>query len=233
MRTCLVRVVEATRWYGGTCALDGVSLELYPGEVTGLIGANGAGKTTLMRAMVGLLSLDRGHVEVPPRSRIGYLPEERGLYPRQPPLRTLEYLAQLRGMSDSRAAAAARAWVEQIDLPDADTKRLEQFSKGQQQKVQLAAVCLGEPSVLLLDEPFSGLDPLNVRLVGDIIKEATARGAVVLLSAHQLALVQRLCARVVMLQHGRVAVAGSIGAVTAAGMLESLFEPESAARGEQ
>lgn len=237
MRTPLVRVVAATRVYGQTRALDNVSLELKPGEVTGLIGANGAGKTTLMRAIVGLLSLDSGRVEIlmPPGERlgIGYLPEERGLYPRQPPLKTLEYLALLRGFSDGDASRAARAWIDRIELPDAGTRRLEQFSKGQQQKVQLAAACLGDPAVLLLDEPFSGLDPLNVRLVGEIVREATARRAAVLLSAHQLALVESVCEQIVMLRHGRVAVAGPMREIVASVTLESLFEAPSVTGGEQ
>ena len=237
MRTPLVRVVDATRLYGLTRALDGVSMELYAGDVTGLIGANGAGKTTLMRALAGLLSLDAGHVDMPGaahgRNRIGYLPEERGLYPRQPPLRTLEYLGPLRGLRRREAASDARTWIERLGLPDADTRRLEHFSKGQQQKVQLAAACLGHPAVLLLDEPFSGLDPLNVQLVGEIVGEATTRGATVLLSAHQLALVEKWCAHLVMLVKGRVMVAGPLEDVLASGSLESLFEPAAAASRDQ
>ena len=231
MPDVVLRVAAAAKRYGARRALDGVSLDVCAGRVTGLIGANGAGKTTLLRAIIGLLALDGGSIALnrgaAGRGGIGYLPEERGLYPRQTPFRTLRYLATLRGMTDAAAAAAARQWLDRVALPDSESRRLERFSKGQQQKAQLAAAFLGEPPLILLDEPFSGLDPINVRLVGRLVNEVRERGGAVLLSAHQLHLVEELCDDIVMLAEGRVAAAGAVSGFAGGGRrLDDLFEGE-------
>ena len=204
----VVRVLGASKRYGHHMALCDVSMEVCAGRIVGLIGANGAGKTTLIRAVVGLLRLDDGVVEKMVRG-ITYLPEERGLYARQTPFDTLKYLAELRGASAETASACAHDWLQRVRIEDGETKRLEQFSKGQQQRVQLAAAFMLDPARVVLDEPFSGLDPLNVRSVRALVREARDRGAAVLLSAHQLHLVAELCDSIVMLASGRVVVAGA------------------------
>jgi ABC-2 type transport system ATP-binding protein len=227
MREPVLRARGVSKHFGGAPALDDVSIELYAGRVTGLIGANGAGKTTLIRILTGLLRPDGGAVARTPDTAsappLGYLPEERGLYARQRPLRTLRYLAQLRGMSDSDAEAAASSWLERVGLDPRDRRRLEHLSKGQQQKAQLAAAFLGDPDVIVLDEPFSGLDPINVQVVKALVDAARMRGAAVLLSAHQLNLVHAICDDVVMLAGGRVVIAETLDVHHDAGSLERLF----------
>ena len=223
----MLRVSEASKSYGARRVLDNVSLDLHGGSVSGLIGANGAGKTTLIRAIMGLIRLDAGTVQrqsLAGDGVIGYLPEERGLYARQTPLRTLVYLAELRGLPRAAAIATAVHWLDRVSLPDFDRRTLEQFSKGQQQKAQLAAAFLGDPKLIVLDEPFAGLDPLNVRLVTALVAEARDRGAAVLLSAHQLNLVEELCTDVVMLARGAVVISGPLARIKDSGEdLESLF----------
>ena len=234
MREPALRARGVSKRFGSRTALDAVSIELHPGRVTGLIGANGAGKTTLIRILTGLLRLDGGAVVrasgatgAPP----GYLPEERGLYARQRPLRTLSYLAQLRGMSDAEAEATSRTWLGRVGLDPDDRRKLELLSKGQQQKAQLAAAFLGDPDVIILDEPFSGLDPINVQVVKALVDEARGRAAAVLLSAHQLNLVHAICDDVVMLAAGRVVIAETLDVHRDADSLERLFLERAAAAG--
>lgn len=227
----VVRVCGASKRYGTHAALDDVSLEVHGGRIAGLIGANGAGKTTLIRAIVGLLRLDGGLVEKNAREAT-YLPEERGLYARQTPFDTLRYLGELRGAPSETASTCARDWLRLVRIEEAETKRLEQFSKGQQQRVQLAAAFMLDPALIVLDEPFSGLDPLNARLVGTLVREARDRGAAVLLSAHQLPLVAELCDSIVMLAAGRVVVSGATRDIVTAGRdLETTFVERAEAGG--
>ena len=211
----------ATKRFGARVALDDVSLEIDRGSILGLIGANGAGKTTLIRAIVGLLRLDGGEVERSGDARAAggttYLPEERGLYARQTPFATLRYLAELRGATHAAASAIAREWLQRVRLEEGESKRLERFSKGQQQRVQLAAAFMGSPALVVLDEPFAGLDPLNARLVASLVKEARDAGCAVLLSAHQLPLVAELCDSILMLAGGRSVASGPIRDLLAAG----------------
>lgn len=232
----VVRVCGASKRYGMHAALDDVSLEVLAGRIAGLIGANGAGKTTLIRAIVGLLRLDAGAVEKGASARAPggatYLPEERGLYARQTPCDTLRYLAELRGASREAASACARHWLQRVRIDDGEAKRLEQFSKGQQQRVQLAAAFMLDPALIVLDEPFSGLDPLNVRLVGSLVREARDRGAAVFLSAHQLQLVAELCDTILMLASGRTVVSGATSDIVTAGRdLETMFVERAEAGG--
>ena len=232
----VVRVVGASKRYGVHAALDDVSADVHAGQIAGLIGANGAGKTTLIRAIVGLLHLDSGVVQKSARaSALGgttYMPEERGLYARQTPLDTLRYLAELRGASFEGASACARDWLQRVRIDDGETKRLEQFSKGQQQRVQLAAAFMLDPALIVLDEPFSGLDPLNVRLVGTLVREARDHGAAVLLSAHQLQLVAELSDTILMLASGRGVVSGATSDIVTPGRdLETMFVERAEAGG--
>jgi ABC-2 type transport system ATP-binding protein len=224
----LLRVAGVCKRFGRHVVLDQVSLDVGRGDIVGLLGANGAGKTTLIRIVTGLLSADHGMVEGSvTRNRsaaVGYLPEERGLYQRHRVKATLMYLARLKGLTEDVAADRVRRSLEQVQMTDFGARRIEQLSKGQQQKVQIAAAWLGDPELLVLDEPFSGLDPLNARLVCDLSRSAAGRGCGVLLSAHQLSLIDQVCTHVVMLARGRVVVSGTASEIRArGGALEDLF----------
>jgi ABC-2 type transport system ATP-binding protein len=178
--------------------------------VVALLGPNGAGKTSLIRMIVGITRPDRGTVELragdrpATRQDLGYLPEERGLHKGVPILRTLVFYGVLLGLSRPEARRRAEAWLERLALRERAREKIDALSKGNQQKVQLAATLIHEPRLVILDEPFSGLDPLNQELMIDLVGELRARGAAVLLSAHQLSLVERLADRVVLLRDGRV-----------------------------
>jgi ABC-2 type transport system ATP-binding protein len=212
-----VRAVEKV--YGAIRAVDDVSLAVHAGEIVALLGPNGAGKTTLVRMLIGLTRPDRGaiayHVDgasrpaLPP-AMLGYLPEERGLYQDVPVGRTLAYFGRLRGMAPADAERAAAAWLERFDLADRAREPLKALSKGNQQKVQFASAVLHRPRLAILDEPFSGLDPLNQDLFVRLIGELRDAGTTVLLSAHQMQLVERLADRVVLMSRGRVVLRGTI-----------------------
>lgn len=204
------------RRFGQVRAVDDVSFDVPDGHMVGFVGGNGAGKTTTMRMIMGLLQPDAGHVlwggraiDDVDRRGIGYMPEERGLYPKQPVLDQLVYLARLRGQERASAQAEARGLLERFHLADRSRDKLEKLSLGNQQRVQIAAAVMADPHLLVLDEPFSGLDPEAVDAMADLLREYTARGVPVLFSSHQLDLVERLCDRLVILSHGHVAAAGT------------------------
>jgi ABC-2 type transport system ATP-binding protein len=206
--------------YGDVVALRGVSFEVRPGEVFGLLGPNGAGKTSLMRILLDILRADAGTITVfgEPRrpehlDRIGFLPEERGLYTKQPVLRVMTYFGTLKGLSSVEAKRRARAWLERIGLPEVATWRVERLSKGMSQKVQIAATLLAEPEVCVLDEPSTGLDPVNVRLVEDLIRERRQAGKTTILSTHQMNTVEALCDRVALIHRGKLLVYGDVDEV--------------------
>ncbi len=202
---------------GVTLALDGVDLAIGAGEVVGLLGPNGAGKTTLVRLALDLLRPDAGEVRVlgcapadRPRASVGYLPEERGLYPKVKVLPLLTYLVSLSGLSRAESRRRAQAWLTRVGLSDRARARADTLSKGMQQKVQMGAAILADPQVVILDEPFTGLDPVGRRLVGEVVKELKARGAAVLISSHLLDQVQQLCDRVVLVRAGKVLLEGEV-----------------------
>ena len=212
-----IRLANVTKRFDKTLALDDVSLEVRPGEVFGLVGPNGAGKTTIIRTVLDIIKPDSGTVEVfgraftpADRDRVGYLPEERGLYTRQPVGMVLEYLGALKGLSAGDARAAAKRWLDRFELGDALTKRVDQLSKGNQQKVQIAAALLAAPPIVVLDEPLSGLDPVSGRVVNTVIREIAAAGQSVVLSTHQMNLIESLCARVFMIARGRRVLYGDV-----------------------
>ena len=187
------------------------------GEVFGFLGANGAGKTTTMRIVLDILRPDAGTVtwngtsaiEVP-RQTWGYLPEERGLYPRLEVLEQLVFFGTLYGIPRDVAAARAREWLARFRIPDYATRKAEELSKGNQQKVQLVAAILHEPEVLIMDEPFVGLDPVNVALLKEAFGEMNARGTTLVFSTHQMEMVEELCEAVALIDRGKVVVAGPI-----------------------
>jgi ABC-2 type transport system ATP-binding protein len=224
----LLRAVSVRKSLGTTFVLDDVSLDVHRGAIVGLLGANGAGKTTLIRIVIGLLRADHGTVAGPAApgtgAVVGYLPEERGLYQRHTAQATLRYLAELKGLRREDADAEVARCLALVEMASFAARRIDRMSKGQQQRIQLAAAWLGDPDLLVLDEPFSGLDPLNARLVCDLAREAASRGRGVLISAHQLALVAEICTHIVMLARGRVAVSAGAGEFAQRGAtLEQLF----------
>ena len=212
-----IRAVNVCKRFQRVVALDDVSLEIHRGEIFGLLGPNGAGKTTLLRTMLDIIKPDSGSIELfghpfepRDRDRIGYLPEERGLYPRQRVAAVLEYLGSLKGLTRADARREGGRWLDRLGVADAADKKVEQLSKGTQQKVQIAATLLAQPSIIILDEPLSGLDPVSARQANQVITEYAAAGHTVVLSTHQMNLVETLCARVLMIAHGRTVLYGAL-----------------------
>ena len=212
-----VRVDHVSKRFDKTVALDDVSLDIGEGEIFALLGPNGAGKTTLIRTILDIIKPDAGRVEIfgrpfrpEDRNRLGYLPEERGLYAREEAAAVLEYLGGLKGLSPAQARTDTAYWLERFGLVDAAKKRVEQLSKGNQQKLQIASALLARPAVAILDEPLSGLDPMSARLVNAVIREYAAAGMTVVLSTHQMALVETLCTRVLMIARGHAVLYGTL-----------------------
>ncbi|MGK3707756.1 ABC transporter ATP-binding protein [Arthrobacter sp. IK3] len=212
----MLQVRNLTRRFGDKTAVDSVTFDIPSGQMTGFVGANGAGKTTTMRMIMGVLSttsgeilLDGAPLDAEARSSFGYMPEERGLYPKQPILDQLVYLGQLHRMSSTDARKGATELLERFGLGGRTKDKLESLSLGNQQRVQIAASLLHKPSVLILDEPFSGLDPAAVDSMVELLRERTSAGVPVLFSSHQLDLVDRLCDNMVVLQQGKVIASGT------------------------
>ncbi len=202
--------------FGEVQALDGVSFDVPSGEVFGFLGANGAGKTTTMRIVLGLLRADEGTVTLDgkpahdwPRRTWGYLPEERGLYLRMPVIDQLVYFASLYGIPRTKARADALTWLARFRITEYADRRAETLSKGNQQKVQFIATILHDPDVLLMDEPFSGLDPVNVALLKSAFLELRDRGKALLFSTHQLEQAEELCDSVAIIDRGRIVTSGA------------------------
>jgi len=192
-----------------------VSFSVAPGQMFGFVGPNGAGKTTTMRIIMGVLAPDSGQVRwngeplsVGVRSRFGYMPEERGLYPKMRVRRQLSYLASLHGVDDPDAAADR--WIDRLGLTERAEDRVEQLSLGNQQRVQLAAALVHEPELLVLDEPFSGLDPVGVDVLSGVLLDYARTGVPVVFSSHQLDLVERLCEAVAIIKDGRLVASGAV-----------------------
>ena len=209
--------------YGDVQALDGVDLTVAPGEIVGFLGPNGAGKTTTMRAIMRLVELDAGTVTWggnpvidDTRRRFGYMPAERGMYPRMKVGEHLVYYGRLSALSATAASAAADQWLERLGLTDRADDDVQDLSSGNQQRVQLALALLTDPEVLVLDEPFSGLDPVAVDTLSEILREQVGRGAALLLSSHQLDLVADVCSSVVIVDEGRVVLRGAVEEIRAA-----------------
>jgi ABC-2 type transport system ATP-binding protein len=203
--------------FGEVVALDDLAFEVAPGQVFGFLGANGAGKTTTMRIALGVLEPDAGRVlwrgtesHRLPRSTWGYLPEERGLYPRMRVLEQLVFFAGLHGVPSDRAAREAMAWLRRFRAEDLATRKAEQLSKGNQQKIQFIAAVLHDPQVLLMDEPFTGLDPVNVMLLREAFLELRDRGRTVVFSTHQMEVAEALCESVAIVDRGRMVAGGPL-----------------------
>ncbi len=210
-------VDHLTKRFGTVLALDDLAFEVPPGQVFGFLGANGAGKTTTMRITLGVLEPDAGRVTwrgTPtsslPRVTFGYLPEERGLYPRMRVLDQLVFFAGLHGIPRDIAQREARSWLARFRAEDLAGRRAEQLSKGNQQKIQFIAAVLHEPQVLLMDEPFTGLDPVNVMLLREAFLELRDRGRTVVFSTHQMEVAEALCESVAIVDRGRMVVGGPL-----------------------
>ncbi len=219
----MLELDAATKRFGARTALDGCTFAARPGRLTGFLGPNGAGKTTAMRAVFGLVELDGGRarwrgVPITPaeRARFGYMPEERGLYPRMMVREQLVYFGRLCGRTSTDVRRNVDAWLERLGLAGRAKDKLDALSHGSQQRVQLIAALVNEPELLVLDEPFSGLDPLAIGDMAELLQELATGGTTVLFSSHQLDLVEDLCDDVVIIDEGRVVLAGDLAELRAA-----------------
>lgn len=219
----MLRVRGLTKRYGALLALDDVGFDVPRGQIVGFLGPNGSGKTTTMRAIMRLVSLDSGDVswdgapvDAAIRQHFGYMPAERGMYPRMKLRDHLSYYGELSGLGAGRAGEAADRWLERLGLADRADDTIQNLSSGNQQRVQLALALLNDPDLLVLDEPFSGLDPIAVEMLSDVLREQVDRGAALLLSSHQLDLVADVCSAVVIVDRGRVVLRGDVAALRAA-----------------
>jgi ABC-2 type transport system ATP-binding protein len=213
-----VTVSSISKKFGPVTAVQDVSFDVYPGEVFGLLGPNGAGKTTSIRIILDIFKADSGRVSLfgggsldeAGKRRIGYMPEERGLYKDLKLEPTLIFLATLKGLSESEARQRLKSWLERLDLYEHRHKKVQELSKGMQQKAQLIATLLHEPDLIIVDEPFSGLDPINTRLVKQIMEEQREAGRTIIMSTHQMYQVEALCTRIALIHHGRSVLYGKV-----------------------
>ena len=215
-----VKLSHIHKTFGDVHAVNDVSFEVYPGEILGLLGPNGAGKTTTIRIMLDIFAPDSGQVEIfggtldeAKKNRIGYMPEERGLYKDLKLEPTLVYFASLKGMDRSAARSQVIPWLKRFDLLDYSQRKIQDLSKGMQQKAQIIATLLHDPDLVVIDEPFSGLDPVNTRIVKDIIEELRHQGKTIIMSTHQMYQVEALCNRIVLINRGRMILNGEVNAI--------------------
>jgi ABC-2 type transport system ATP-binding protein len=215
----LVVVSGIGKTFAGRRAVDNLSFRVFPGEVFSLLGPNGAGKTTTVRMLIGVIRPDEGRITVAlegataaslPPARTAYLPEERGLYREIPVLRTLVYFGRLRGLEKDEATRRALEWLERVKLLDRKDERVDALSKGNQQRVQLIAAVIHRPTLAILDEPFTGLDPLSQEFFLDLVRELRDAGTTVILCAHQMDLVERVADRVLLMNRGREILSGTM-----------------------
>ena len=213
----MLELRDVVKTYDGRAVVNRVSSEISPGEIFALLGPNGAGKTTLIRMITDILKPDSGTIRLDGRPvggdekrRIAYLPEERGLYRRAKVTELLSYYGALKGMAASAARDASRRLLERVGLADRADDQVQTLSKGMQQKLQLCTALIGDPGLLILDEPFSGLDPLNVQMLEEILQERSQAGVTVLLSTHQMNKVEELCDRALMINRGYMVLHGSV-----------------------
>ncbi|WIY07219.1 ATP-binding cassette domain-containing protein [Amycolatopsis mongoliensis] len=233
-----LEIDKVSKRFGDVVALHEMTFDVRPGELFGFVGSNGAGKTTTMRIALGVLSADAGEVRYDgapvtheTRRRIGYMPEERGLYPKMKVAEQLTYLARLHGMSAADARSSAEKWTERLGVAGRRDDEVQKLSLGNQQRVQLAAALVHEPRILVLDEPFSGLDPVAVDVMSQVLKEKAADGVPVVFSSHQLDLVERLCDRVGIVRSGQMVAKGTVEELRAGGAVRLRVDAPDAADG--
>ena len=217
-----LEIIEVAHSFGDRLALDGVSFDVTPGVITGLLGPNGAGKTTLLRIMLGVVSADRGEVrydglqvDEQARRRWGYMPQERGLYPGMPAGDQVVHFGRLHGLSRGDATTSARALLTELGLGDRWSQRTDKLSGGMQQRLQLATSLVHDPRIIVLDEPFAGLDPVAVAGLSETLRQRARNGCTVLFSSHQLDLVQDLCEDIAMIDKGHTVLMGNVASLRA------------------
>jgi ABC-2 type transport system ATP-binding protein len=215
-----VQVSHLAKRFGEVRAVADVSFAVEPGEIFGLLGPNGAGKTTTIRMMLDIFKPDAGTVNIlggdldlPKKRRIGYMPEDRGLYKDLKLEPTLIYLATLKGLDESTARSRLSSWLDRLDLADHRQKKAQELSRGMQQKAQIIATLLHEPDLIVIDEPFSGLDPVSTRLVKQILEEQRQAGKSILMSTHQMYQAEALCDRIVLIDEGRTVLYGAVSEI--------------------
>jgi ABC-2 type transport system ATP-binding protein len=213
----LLSIENVTKRYEGHTAVDDLSLKINPGVIYGLLGPNGAGKTTTIRMTMGIIQPDEGKIEILGESfneklkeKIGYLPEERGLYRKMKVIDHIIFLAAIKGVPSKTAAERAGRWLERVDLGGWEDKPVEALSKGMQQKIQFISTVIHEPQMVILDEPFTGLDPINTQLLKDVIVEMKREGRTVILSTHLMDQVEKLCERICLINKGQKVLEGGI-----------------------
>lgn len=211
-----ITIDSLTKSFGDNQVLKGISFESENGRAFGILGRNGAGKTTTIRIIMGVFASDSGEVLIDDKPvdrtkiRFGYLPEERGLYPKKPIMTQLVYFGMLKNMSKKEALSSAGYWLKRLQMEEYKKRRLDTLSKGNQQKIQLAAALISNPDIIILDEPFSGLDPVNAMLLKDVVKELMTDGKIVLFSSHQMNYIEEFCDQIAILNGGRIVLSGSI-----------------------
>ncbi len=207
---------EIKKSFDGKEILHGISFSVESGKALGLLGRNGAGKTTTIRIIMDVFHADSGEVLMDGSKfhyqpgDIGYLPEERGLYPKRVIGEQLVYLGMLRGLNKKQAVSNMKKWLERLDVSEYENRKLDTLSKGNQQKVQLAATLVSDPEIVILDEPFSGLDPVNAQILKDVITELIQEGKIVIFSSHQMSYVEEFCEEIVIINHGEAVLTGDL-----------------------
>lgn len=236
-----LEVRDVRKSFGETEILKGISFSVESGKALGLLGRNGAGKTTTIRILMDVFHANSGELLLdgekfdPRKVQIGYLPEERGLYPKREIMEQMVYLARLRGVSKKEAVANSKRWLARLEVDQYAGNLLETLSKGNQQKVQLASTLVCDPDIVILDEPFSGLDPVNSQILQDVVQELIAAGKIVIFSSHQMSYVEEFCEDIVIINHGEVALSGNLDeikrefgenrlVISGVGMDEEIFE---------
>lgn len=211
-----LEVKEIRKSFGDKEILHGISFCVESGKALGLLGRNGAGKTTTMRIVMDVFHANSGQILldgkpfVRSRHKIGYLPEERGLYPKRTVISQMIYLARLRGISLAQARESSKRWLSRLEIAEYENRKLETLSKGNQQKVQLAATLVCDPDIVILDEPFSGLDPVNSQILKDVVNELIADNRIVIFSSHQMSYVEEFCDNIAIINQGEVVLAGEL-----------------------
>lgn len=205
--------------FGDKEILHGISFSVESGKALGLLGRNGAGKTTTIRILMDVFRAESGTITLDGKpfkateQKLGYLPEERGLYPKKTVIEQMVYLAQLRGLSKAEAKENSLKWLKRLELEQYETKKLETLSKGNQQKVQLASTLVSDPDIVILDEPFSGLDPVNAQILKDVVNELIAERKIVIFSSHQMSYVEEFCEDIAIINHGEVVLGGRLSEI--------------------
>ena len=216
-----IAVENLTKYYGSFCAVDGMSFYFQSGKITAIVGRNGSGKTTTIRSLLGLIPMDSGKILVDHREQglelkhVGYLAEERGMFPKETVQSQLLFLARLKGMSAKAANQSIQRWLERLEIPRYQKSKLESLSKGNQQKIQMIASLVHDPEVIIFDEPFSGLDPVNMQMVIHLLQELRDAGKCILVSSHQLPLIEQVCEDICIINRSKLVYYGPLEALKA------------------